>query len=1256
MEPATTDEPQCPKCSASMVLRTARRGPNAGGNFWGCSKYPKCKGIVSLESSEDSQTTQQSTSSNEESMAIDWRENFSRPGWLAQYETVGSIPSYLLNDKDLLTNETQQLLYQTAFYWKDTAKQEQTPPEWKFIAQTIKKILQRGRIPLSTLEIEKQSIKESGLTGRVLASIDESDVGYENFSPNQPIDTGKISTQLAQRKNFEFSIEEFPTTGSDMGGLDSFREENFLRTLVTNIHPQLGHFLHPQASIKNLACSPIEDYAYQRCDFAIAHPNLGVHVIEIDGDEHDQATSVDQQRDDLLRAADIMVKRVANSIVDSQDNEKIKSSLAFDFDPHKPKLNADELSVATALRFCSDSTKIQFAIAQLMEQGLLLPGNHWKIRTTGTAFKFSGAIQDIANSIEAISNIYRLDLTPASIETVDELPLDTDAQSVTIEISSNAGPLHTFKSAISENADCVIRSTYLPFDFEINLGYTGQRIYSLSAPKESIEQQLQEKALTHFLQTIFRKRTFREGQLEAISNTLIGDDSIVLLPTGAGKSIIYQLSGLLMPGLTLVVDPLVSLIEDQTRVMEEYGISRVLGIVSTTSQRMSARLRQVESGQFHFLMISPERLQTAAFRETLRSLAQNTIINLAVIDEAHCVSEWGHDFRPSYLNLARNLRIFCRDGFEKPPSILGLTGTASRAVLRDLLVDLDIDKNNESSLIKATNFDRSELDFKVVKIDPAERKPTLAGQIASISNYFNIPKASLGATRGKSTYSGIIFCPTVAGASGINETQETVSSALSAQTTIYSGSAPKGASRNWNAEKSINAKAFIENKVPVIVATKAFGMGIDKPNVRYIVHMGMPGSLESYYQEAGRAGRNRQKALCIIIFAEEDEQRTRRILSPTSTPEVIEAAMKEESWNARSDANTAMFFHRMGYPGIADETKWLSDLLAEFPDTNTPKTITISLKDSSESREKEKALFRLLQIRFVKDYTIDYGARSMELRMNSFDRETAQNSIIDYVSRSQPGRARQVAEDVKKIVASSEKEEILSLGKYLISFAYDVIEQARKRAISEALEAARAGYSNPDIFRSRLLDYLEEGAGDQQISELLDLSEISLSPWIELGGNVHNAPEAGELRGRAIRYLESFPEHPGLLLIRAMAELSCSDPDVELCREDLETMLVSGISRYGLPEKEIVDIANALRKLARTQLNSVIEPFIVALYSSMDKLPEQSPTIWREIDQTVKEFPIESASFSIAQSLNRIPAALKDNYQIDEEARRALNF
>ena len=117
-----------------------------------------------------------------------------------------------------------------------------------------------------------------------------------------------------------------------------------------------------------------------------------------------------------------------------------------------------------------------------------------------------------------------------------------------------------------------------------------------------------------------------------------------------------------------------------------------------------------------------------------------------------------------------------------------------------------------------------------------------------------------------------------------------------------------------------------------MVAPKAFGMGFDKPNVRYIVHLGMPGSLESYYQEAGRAGRNRQKALCVIIFAESDEQRTRRLLAPTSDKETIAKAMKEEPWNARSDANTAMFFHERGYPGVEEELGWLKNLLEEFPE------------------------------------------------------------------------------------------------------------------------------------------------------------------------------------------------------------------------------------------------------------------------------------------------------------------------------------
>jgi ATP-dependent DNA helicase RecQ len=1251
----STTSPACPKCSSAMTLRTARQGPNAGEQFWGCTKYPKCKGTLSLEQ-KGTPEQQPPEFAETETLPVEWRENFSRPGWIAQYETIGSIPRYLIHLDEALAPETLRLLNQTALYRNDRQNLENVTPEWKFIAQTIKKILQRGKCPLPTLEVERQALSESGLAEKVSRTADEADLGFDDFIPDQSIAPERISQRLAQRTPFKFSASEFPTTANNSGGFDSYREANFFQKTINDLKPQLGHYIHPQASIKDLANSDIEEYAHQRCDFAIAHPSFGIHVIELDGKEHETANAVDAQRDELLSNAGVSVTRIPNEVIDADDIDQLESIFSFAAEESKPKLNSVELAIATALRFCSDSTKLQFTLAQAMESGLLLPGENWQIRTIGTNFNFEAAVRDMENCIKAISDLYDLDLFPQSIELVDALLDESNINAITVEVATDAGPLHSFENAITEKADFVLRATYLPLDFQIDLGYSGKRIYGSTAEFGSEENKPQEEALTFFLQTIFRKRAFREGQLQAITNTLKGGDSVVLLPTGAGKSIIYQLSGLLMPGLTLVVDPLVSLIEDQTRVMGQYGISRVLGIVSTTSQRIKAKLKQVESGQFHFLMISPERLQTAAFRETIRSLAQNTIINLAVIDEAHCVSEWGHDFRPSYLNLARNLRVFCRDSFGQPPSLLGLTGTASRAVLRDLLVDLEIDRGNEKSLIKATNFDRPELEFKVVKIDPAERKPTLSGQITSIANYFNIPKTALGASRGSSTYSGIVFCPTVAGASGINETRETVSTALSATTSIYSGTAPKGASRDWNSEKSANARAFMDNKVPVMVATKAFGMGIDKPNVRYIIHMGMPGSLESYYQEAGRAGRNRQKALCIIIFSEEDEQRTRRILAPTSNQAIVEAAMKEEPWNARSDANTAMFFHQMGYPGIEEETRWLRDLLEEIVEPLAARNETISLKTASESREKEKALFRLLQMKLVKDYTIDYGARSMELRLDRFDRETAQNSIIDYVSRSQPGRAQQVSEDVKRISAVSEKEEILELGKYLITFAYEIIEQARKRAISEALEAARAGYTSSESFRSRLLAYLEEGAGDAQIEELLDLSEISLSPWLAIGMNVHNAPEAGELRGRAIRYLESFPEHPGLLLIRAMAELSCSNADLELCRDDLETLIVSGAKRYGLSEAEISLVAKNLRKVAKSHLNLLIEPLLVALNASMEKLPEQSPAIWREIEQTLKEFPIESANFSIAKSLSLLPETLKKTYQLDDRARSALNL
>src|SRR6185312_13066200 len=181
------------------------------------------------------------------------------------------------------------------------------------------------------------------------------------------------------------------------------------------------------------------------------------------------------------------------------------------------------------------------------------------------------------------------------------------------------------------------------------------------------------------------------------------------------------------------VDPLVALMEDQIEGLQAHGIDRVASLSSyqTLQGHGDALLQQIASGHALFVFIAPERLQQRSFRAALRSLTHTSLINLAVVDEAHCVSEWGHDFRTSYLNLGRTLREVCRDAAEHPPPILALTGTASRAVLRDVLIELGIERDSERSVVRPKSFDRPELRFNVIKTEPSEAESAMAGFIRS---------------------------------------------------------------------------------------------------------------------------------------------------------------------------------------------------------------------------------------------------------------------------------------------------------------------------------------------------------------------------------------------------------------------------------------------------------------------------------------------------------------------------------------------
>ncbi|MCK4436010.1 RecQ family ATP-dependent DNA helicase, partial [Candidatus Bathyarchaeota archaeon] len=379
------------------------------------------------------------------------------------------------------------------------------------------------------------------------------------------------------------------------------------------------------------------------------------------------------------------------------------------------------------------------------------------------------------------------------------------------------------------------------------------------------------EGLVFFLQWIFRKKEFLDGQLRILERSLANKDVIGLLPTGGGKSLCFQLSALLQPGMTLIVDPLISLMHDQVDNLKQLQIDAIAYLSSDQkAQEKNEIMERMVQCSLLMLFVSPERLQIQAFREKLGDMSLSTLIPYLVIDEVHCVSEWGHDFRPSYLRLADTARKFCQHrGFK--PSVIGLTGTASWVVLSDIQREIDI--NEEEAIITPETFDREELEYEVVQCSSDAKISKIIAKILELPQRFKKSKEAFFTNEN----AGIIFCPHVNGSHGISEIAKGVSRNLHdliSPVKTYSGKQPRGQDpREWKQIKRENQKAFKENEAQLMVATKAFGMGIDKPNIRFVIHYDLPKNLETYYQETGRAGRDGENSDCILFYSYGDKRK-----------------------------------------------------------------------------------------------------------------------------------------------------------------------------------------------------------------------------------------------------------------------------------------------------------------------------------------------------------------------------------------------
>ena len=329
------------------------------------------------------------------------------------------------------------------------------------------------------------------------------------------------------------------------------------------------------------------------------------------------------------------------------------------------------------------------------------------------------------------------------------------------------------------------------------------------------------------LKSLFGYDSFRVGQKSVIDNILAGRDAFAVMPTGAGKSVCYQIPAVLLPGITLVVSPLISLMQDQVQALNEAGVPAAFINSALSEKDYNETIRKAREGLYKIIYIAPERLVTEGFL----ALAKSIPVSMVTVDEAHCISQWGQDFRPSYMKIVEFVKML-----EKRPIISAFTATATEAVREDIVCTLGL----QDPFTLVNGFDRENLFFQVDK--PKNKEQYILKYISEHGGD-----------------SGIIYCATRKNVDNIYE--------LLRSNGISVGKYHAGMNAG---ERKKMQDDFVFDYTSIVVATNAFGMGIDKSNVRFVIHYNMPQSMENYYQEAGRAGRDGLDAKCILLFSPQD--------------------------------------------------------------------------------------------------------------------------------------------------------------------------------------------------------------------------------------------------------------------------------------------------------------------------------------------------------------------------------------------------
>lgn len=1133
----------------------------------GCSRYPRCHFTCEVE---DAATTRTEIPSAKSGTAVVAGTNAGRlpnlnlsarslyQGCSVSFLQSAALPSELLDEIAANVRQDEFLPYCT---WRIDYPQERSLAVW----------------PQSTIDVAKALLKMQ-LRGRLtrLSPFLEGAIRAVNDAPFNAKDISPEVLlagwyQSAVGKNFWF----------DGGGVE---QRFYLGFLASQLGSKLASHVIPQVHLASLIGGEADG---QRVDFLVNLLEQKI-VIELDDAKHGSHVEKDVARDTSLQKAGIRVVRVPYSEIGGQRGPNLESlGSILTAANNKTQHNRTDESLVAITRVAH-----QFQVALL----LAISRGHLGCSEQPTVNVVLGSLESLGEPIIAALRASADDLCQTFQHMRKLWACGPEIWPNRFEIKvwprSDVGEIdsRSYGVAFGEQPDTTGRFYVIQ-----NLHFDGV----LELPFETIPPRWfvapGQAELLFFLNYIFRKPSFREGQFEALSRILQGQDTIVLLPTGAGKSVIFQLAALLLPGVTIVVAPLVSLIEDQIDNLSRHGIDRALGISQqlTRTGALIEALKGVGTGQYLFTYVSPERFQTPPFREALRQVAQSIGFNLVAIDETHCVSEWGHDFRTAYLNLGRAARAYCGTPGLVPP-IVALTGTASHAVLRDVQRLLEI--TDHDAIITPNTFDRRNLRFSVVTCLSSEKHASMRGLLlGKIPSTLGSPPGECYLPNGTQSNAGICFCPHVKGDFGVQKISEIISAAAISNR-FYAGDLEKlGQQRDWEAYKRDTMRRFKNNDVTVLVATKAAGMGLDKPNIRFTIHYGIPSSIEAYYQECGRAGRDNLPSHCFLILSVDHQVRAERLLSPGIGLEEIRRLMEQVDWNSSDDVTRAAYFHVNAFSGIDAEMVQVRSLIEKLAPLEQEKIVRVVAPDREGVGTMEKGLLRLLTLGIIADYTVDYGCREYAATLSGASREFITEKFARYVAGYNRGSVRSEVAKLQKIADIRHAEFAVQACRILLEFIYSTIEQGRRRALREMLTlgqvaASSSGEQQGIVIRQRILRYLETTyseelekiiqAPDEGFAEVQKLLGGFVNESGEMIGGIRSVRDAAGVRGQVVRYLESQPDHPGLLLLRAASEALCELPDEFVVLENLLAGFKAAKARQNVATEQIAEaIACALLEI-----------------------------------------------------------------------------